>query len=113
MVTRIPGDLDEAAIERIMTHAQQVRRRYGADVLAGMTWVRDPQRVAVGAASTAVLAALREQPRTVYALACALHWDYEQIHGVMSWLRKQNKITVHHWVTSPKKRRRAVYQVTA
>lgn len=112
----MPGDLTPAEIDRIMRDAFLVLRRHGSEALARMTFVREPrhtQRQHIGLASREVLESLQAQPQTVYDLADSLKWTYFQVHGVMSWLRKQNKIQVAYWTTSHKGRRVAVYRVKA
>ena len=113
---RIPGDLEPAEIDRIMREALLVIRRQGRAALEPMTFVRmrrDETNHKAGDASRAVLGALADKPQTVYELANRLGWTFDQVHGVMCWLRKQQKIAVHHWTTSAKGRRVAVYQVKA
>lgn len=110
----IPGDLPPAEIDRIMRDALLVIRRQGREALEGMTFVPERARAEqqdIGAASNSVLDALARKPQTVYDLAASLKLTFAQVHGVMSWLRKCQRIQVHHWTTSPKGRRVAVYQV--
>ena len=111
----VPGDLKPKEIDRIMRQALLVLRRQGSAALERMTFVQERKTYAtrqdMGQASRAVLDALTRKPQTVYDLAKALHWTFAQVHGVMSWLRKCQKIQVHHWTNSPRGRRVAVYQV--
>lgn len=110
----IPGDLSADEIDRIMRQALLIIRRQGSAALARVTFVRESKyadRQEIGGASRQVLDALADQPRTVYELGAHLRWTFDHVHGVLSWLRKQHKIRVHHWTTSEKGRRVAVYQV--
>ena len=98
-----------------MRDARLVLRRHGPAVLERMTFVRadreNAPRQEIGEATTRVIAALTAKPQTVYDLAATLKWTFHQVHGVMSWLRKCQRIQVKYWTTSAKGRRVAVYQV--
>ena len=110
----VPGDLSPADIDRIHTQAMHVIRRHGFAALQSMSFVNErsrAERQEIGDASNSVIAALTDKPQTVYELAEALRWSFAQVHGVMSWLRKCQRIQVKYWTTSNKGRRVAVYQV--
>ena len=111
----IPGDISPDEVDRIMRDARLVLRRQGPAALDQMTFVRadreNAPRQKTGAATDAVIAALTAKPQTVYDLAARLRWTFHQVHGVMCWLRKCQRIQVKYWTTSAKGRRVAVYQV--
>ena len=107
------GDLSPSEIDRICHDFKVIARRYGLEMASRLNYVRQPRerKRRDGMASQIIMGALGHAPQTVYQLAADLRWQASQVHGVLIWLRKQHKVSVHSWRTSAKGRRIAVYQV--
>lgn len=109
-MTRIPGDLSEAAIERICQDHRRAIRLYGFERATRLTYVTGGCTHVRGAAGK-VLRALEQQCMGIDELARALSRTPAQIHGLIGWLRKVNRIEVRYWTTSRAGRRVAIYGV--
>lgn len=105
-MTRIPGDLTEAEIDRRYRLALSDIRRGGTGEVARP---RSKRTLRAGA----VLAAISTGDTTVGALAQRLGYELAQVWGHVCFLRKCQKVEVKRWTLSPRGRKLAVYGVKA